>query len=210
MKKGNLPKNDKTLLGAGLGIAFIASLCCITPVFAFLAGIGGIASVFSWMEPVRPYLIGLTILLLGFAWYQKLKSRSPEEIECACEEGKKTSFWQSKAFLGTVTVISVLLLAFPYYSNAFFPDSAQQEVVYITPEQVETVIFNIDGMTCTGCEATVDNAARSVDGVVDVKASYKEHSAKITYLKDKTKRKSIIAAINNTGFIVNENESNIN
>ncbi|MEX0844071.1 MAG: mercuric transport protein MerTP [Balneolaceae bacterium] len=207
MKKENLPKNDKTLLGAGLGIAFIASLCCITPVFAFLAGIGGIASVFSWMEPVRPYLIGLTVLILSFVWYQKLKPRTQEEMECACEENEKPSFWQSKAFLGMVTAISVILLAFPYYSNAFFPDTAKQEVVYVMPDQVETVTFNIKGMTCTGCEATVDNAARSVDGVVEVKASYKEHSAKITYLKEKTTRETIIAAINKTGFTVDEDKT---
>ncbi|MDZ7720534.1 MAG: mercuric transport protein MerTP [Balneolaceae bacterium] len=207
MKNEKQSKNDKTLLSAGLGIAFIASLCCITPVFAFLAGIGGIASVFSWMEPVRPYLIGLTVLLLVFAWYQKLKPRTQEEIECACEEDEKPSFWQSKAFLGVVTVISVLLLAFPYYSNAFFPDSDQQEVVYVTPDQVETVTFNIEGMTCAGCEATVDNAARTVDGVVEVKASYKEHSAEITYLKDKTTRATIIAAINKTGFTVDEDKT---
>ncbi|MEQ8679075.1 MAG: heavy metal transporter, partial [Cyclobacteriaceae bacterium] len=36
--------------GAGLFAAIVASLCCITPVFSLLAGIGGIAATFSWME----------------------------------------------------------------------------------------------------------------------------------------------------------------
>ena len=68
-------KTDKKLIGAGLLTAIAASLCCITPVLALVAGTSGLASTFSWLEPYRPYLIGLTILVLGFAWYQKLKDR---------------------------------------------------------------------------------------------------------------------------------------
>jgi hypothetical protein len=66
-------KREKKLIGAGLLAAITASLCCITPVLALIAGTSGIASTFSWIEPFRPYLIGLTILVLGFACYQKLK-----------------------------------------------------------------------------------------------------------------------------------------
>jgi hypothetical protein len=113
-------------MGAGLLVAFTASLCCITPVFATLAGIGGIASTFSWMESVRPYLIGITVLVLGFAWYQKLKPRTKEGIECACEpsrseggEDERRSFWQSKKFLGIVTVFAVVMLVFPHYFGVF-------------------------------------------------------------------------------------------
>ncbi|MDZ7715161.1 MAG: mercuric transporter MerT family protein [Balneolaceae bacterium] len=113
------PNNSDTKwMGAGLIAAFVASLCCITPVVAFLAGIGGVASTFSWVEPFRPYLIGLTALLLGFAWYQKLKPQW--DPECACEENP--SFWQTKSFLGIVTVVAALLLAFPYYLKRLFPE----------------------------------------------------------------------------------------
>lgn len=63
-------------MGAGLISAIAASLCCITPVLALVAGSSGIAAGFSWLEPARPYLIGITILVLGFAWYQKLKYRN--------------------------------------------------------------------------------------------------------------------------------------
>ena len=66
-------KSENKLIGAGLLTAITASLCCITPVLALIAGTSGIASTFSWIEPFRPYLIGLTILVLAFAWYQKLK-----------------------------------------------------------------------------------------------------------------------------------------
>ena len=64
---------DGKLIGTGLLTAIAASLCCITPVLALIAGTSGLASTFSWLEPFRPYFIGLTILVLVFAWFQKLK-----------------------------------------------------------------------------------------------------------------------------------------
>lgn len=194
---------DTKWMGAGLFAAFVASLCCVTPVFAFLAGISGVAATFSWVEPFRPYLIGLTVVLLGFAWYQKLKPQW--DPECACEENP--SFWNTKSFLGIVTVLAVILLAFPYYSNAFFPKQNQQ-VVYVRESQVQTINLHIEGMTCTGCEATVENAAIGVDGVLEVDASYDRRQATVKYDKSKTSQEAIISAINETGFTVNENVNN--
>src|SRR5690554_7743242 len=82
-------KKDNKLIGAGILTAFAASLCCITPVLALIAGTSGLAASFSWLEPFRPYLIGLTILVLGFAWYQKLKPK--KEIDCDCETEDRKS-----------------------------------------------------------------------------------------------------------------------
>src|SRR3990172_5315672 len=107
------------LIGAGILSAIAASLCCITPVLALIAGSSGIAATFSWLEPARPYLIVVTVLVLGFAWYQKLKPKKAE-IECDCETDEKPSFLQSKRFLSIVTVLAALLLAFPYYSHIFY------------------------------------------------------------------------------------------
>ena len=76
-------KADNKLISAGLLTAIASSLCCITPVLAIVAGSSGLASTFSWLEPFRPYFIGMTVLVLGFAWYQKLKPE--QKIDCNCE-----------------------------------------------------------------------------------------------------------------------------
>jgi mercuric ion transport protein len=75
-------KTGNKLIEAGLFTAIAASLCCITPVLALIAGTSGLASTFSWLEPFRPYFIGSTILVLGFAWNQKLKPK--KQIDCNC------------------------------------------------------------------------------------------------------------------------------
>ena len=112
-------KANNKIAGLGLLTAIASSLCCITPVIAVVAGTSGAASSFSWMEPARPYLIGFTILTLGFAWYQKLKPK--KKIDCNCETEKKPSFMQSKLFLGIITVFALVMLSFPcllYTSDA--------------------------------------------------------------------------------------------
>jgi copper chaperone CopZ len=47
------------------------------------------------------------------------------------------------------------------------------------PSQVCTL--KVSGMTCAGCEAAVRMAARSIDGVTDVKVSYAKGSAELTF-----------------------------
>ncbi len=134
-------KNNQTetkWIGAGIFTAFLASLCCITPVVAIVAGVSGAAATFSWIEPFRPYIIGLTVLLLGYAWYRLLKPNW--DPDCACEENP--SFLNSKSFLGIVTVVAALLISFPYYST-IFTSKPDQKVVYVQQDPVETVSFNI-------------------------------------------------------------------
>ena len=112
-------KTDKKLIGAGLLTAFAASLCCITPVLALVAGTSGLASSFSWLEPARPYFIGLTILVLGFAWYQMLKPK--KEIDCECETDEKPKFTQSKTFLGIITVFAIVMFGISILFRNFLP-----------------------------------------------------------------------------------------
>ena len=61
------------IIVTGLLTAFTASLCYFTSVLVLIAGTSGIASIFSRIEPDRPFLIGLTGLVLAFAWNQKPK-----------------------------------------------------------------------------------------------------------------------------------------
>src|SRR5690554_5152093 len=171
-------KTSNKLIGGGLLAAIAASLCCITPILALIAGTSGIASTFSWLEPFRPYLIGLTILVLGFAWYQKLKPK--EDLDCECETddlpaGKagKPKFIQSKTFLGIVTAFAIVMLAFPYYSSVFYPDN-KKEVVIVNQSDIQIVNFTVQGMTCAGCEESIKHAVNELYGIINVTPSYEK------------------------------------
>ena len=198
-------KNENNLIGAGLLTAITASLCCITPVLALIAGTSGIASTFSWIEPFRPYLIGLTFLVLGFAWYQKLKPK--KEIECDCETEEKPKYIQSKKFLGIVTVFAIVMLAFPYYSGVFYPNTEKQ-IIVVDKSNVEKTEFKISGMTCASCEDHVNHEVNKLSGIVNIKASYENGNAIIEFDKTKTNEAEIERAINSTGYEVTNKKEN--
>ena len=194
-------KSENKLIGAGLLTAITASLCCITPVLALIAGTSGIASTFSWIEPFRPYLIGLTILVLLFAWYQMLKPK--KGIDCECETDEKPKFIQSKTFLGIITVFAMVMLAFPYYSSVFYPN-VEKEIVIVNQSDIKTTEFKISGMTCAGCEEHVNHEVNKLSGIVSSKASDENENAIIEFDKSKTNESEIEKAINSTGYKVTD------
>lgn len=162
-------------------------------------------STFSWIEPFRPYLIVLSLLVLGFAWYQKLKPQ--KEVDCDCETNEKQNFIQSKTFLAILSAFAIIMLAFLYYSEIFYPNTDQQ-VLVLNKSDVKTSEFKINGMTCAGCEDHVNHEVYKLNGIVELIASYEAGNAIIKFDKTKTNEAEITEAINATGYIVTEIKEN--
>ena len=196
----------KKIIGISVLTAITASLCCVTPVLALIAGASGIASTFSWLEPFRPYLIVITILVLCFAWYQKLKPQ--KEIDCECDKEEKPKFIQSKVFLGIVTAFAIIMLAFPYYSGIFYPNTEKQ-IVLVDKVNIKTTEFKINGMTCASCEEHVNHQVNKLNGIVNSKASYESGNAIVEFDKTKTNEVVIEKAINATGYKVIGKKENL-
>jgi len=194
---------DKKYIWTSILTAIGASLCCITPLLALISGASGMASAFSWLEPLRPYLIGITVLVLVFAWYQKLKPKN--EIECDCESDEKPKFVQSKTFLGLVTGFAILMLAFPYYGSMFYPKT-EKEIIVVSKENIQKVNIDINGMTCNSCEEHVNHTVNKLDGILNVESSYENGSSRIEFDKSKINIEEIEKAINSTGYTVTKIE----
>ncbi|PZX61013.1 copper chaperone CopZ [Algoriphagus ratkowskyi] len=194
-------KSENKLAGIGILTAFSASLCCITPVLALLAGTSGLASTFSWLDPLRPYLVGLTVLVLGFVWYQKLKPQ--KQIDCNCETTERTPLIQTKTFLGIVTVFAGLMLAFPTYAHIFFPKTETQ-IIVTEQFNIRTAEFTINGMTCSGCEEHVNHEVNMLKGIVNTSVSYDNGNAIVEFDKTQTDIQEIEKAIAKTGYSVTD------
>ena len=143
-------QTNKTWI-AGILLAISASLCCITPVLALISGVSGIAATFSWLEPARSFLIGITISVLGFAWFQKLKPGKRADVLCACDEDRQPSLIKSKTFLGVITISTLLLTTFPNYAHIFYPKNKDADVSKVERANLINVEFKIEGMTCQAC-----------------------------------------------------------
>ncbi|MBK8554987.1 MAG: mercuric transport protein MerTP [Lewinellaceae bacterium] len=188
---------------AGVFAAVAASLCCIAPVLTLLAGIGGLASAFSWLEPARPFLVGVSVVALGLAWYQQLKPKQAE-TDCVCEPAKP-SFLQSKSFLGVVTVFAALMLAFPYYAQVFYP-SAENRTEIANPMSVHTVTLDIEGMTCASCEGHVKSAVDKLPGIIETNVSFEQGRAVVRFDETQTNTADINAAVYETGYRVTQSQ----
>ena len=198
-------KSNKALIGSGIITAIAASLCCITPVLALIAGTSGLASTFSWLEPLRPYLIGLTLLVLAFAWYQKLKPK--KEIDCHCETNKRPKFSQTKTFLGIITIFALLMLAFPYYSSIYYPNTEKQ-IIVVEKSNIQTVDFKINGMTCNSCAEHIDYEVNKQIGVISSTVSFEDGNAIIEFDSSRITTSDIERSINSTGYAVTDVKEN--
>lgn len=192
--------SNKAFIRTGLLLAISSSLCCIMPILAVLGGIGGIASCLSWINPLRPYLIALSIIVLVIAFYQAYKPIPADE--CRCTPDNKRSFINSKKFLWIITGLSVFMFCFPYYSGIFFSKQSSINTIDIGKNNIEQVHVNIEGMTCEGCQEHINSELSKVKGVLEYKTSYANGNSNISYDTDITTIDSIVRVINSTGYTV--------
>lgn len=65
---------------------------------------------------------------------------------------------------------------------------------------VQTVTLDVPGMTCSTCPITVKKALLKVDGVQQVKSSFKKREAVVTFDDSKTSPEKLSMAITNAGY----------
>ncbi len=184
----------------GLFTALAASLCCITPVLAFIGGASGLATSFSWVEPYRPYFICLTVVVFVFLWYQKLNPI--KQIDCVCDVPNRKSFWQSKLFLAFITLIATLLIAFPYYTKIFYPKPQITTATISNSTNISKYQLSISEMNCEGCEEHINGELLKVIGVIEVNTSYKNAGSIVKFDNTITSVDSLISIINKIGYKV--------
>ena len=104
--KTSLISSGSVLTGA------LASACCIGPLVLSFLGLGGVAFAAA-LEPYRPVFIGITFLFLAVGFYFAYRPQ-PDDCEpgeaCATPQSRKTQ----RLMLWIVTVLALLLVAFPY------------------------------------------------------------------------------------------------
>ncbi len=134
--------------------AIVASICCLGPLLLVAVGIGGAwISNLAAFEQYRPFLIALTLGLLGFGFYRNYWSSIAKEYQrasaCAhpgANQIAKKTFIVSAAF-------ALGLLVFPYAVPYIFVVNTHQKVV-----KAKQVVLQIKNMTCKACLVTVKSS----------------------------------------------------
>nr|WP_281300491.1 MULTISPECIES: mercuric transporter MerT family protein [unclassified Iodidimonas] len=103
------------MTGAG-----IASACCILPLLFVTLGISGawIANLTA-LEPAKPYVAALTLVLIGFGfWHVYLKPRPPCAEGSYCARPQSARLTKTMLWLGLVIVI--LALSIDWWAPLFY------------------------------------------------------------------------------------------
>ena len=111
--------NTRILSVSAVGTAIAASVCCIGPLVLALLGLGGGALLLKF-EPLRPYFLAVTGLLLGGAFYVTYRRPPAEQCEPGSACANPASRKGQMAVLWIVAALVLLLGAFPYYSKYLF------------------------------------------------------------------------------------------
>jgi mercuric ion transport protein len=187
----------------GITAAVIASLCCIGPVLVAFLGIGGIAA-FSVFEIYRPYLIGLTALLIASAFYLTYRRREVKCEDGTCKVESASRF--AKTGVWIVTIIAGLAIAFPYFG--FAPQTSvhsadKKSESFIMADEIDSasiVTLNISGMDCKACAAGVEGSLSRIKGVRKARVDFQSGKATIEYNSKAVKPTMFVHRVSESGF----------
>lgn len=179
--------------------AIIASLCCIGPVVVALIGVGSIGA-FSAFETYRPYLVGITVAILGLAFYLTYRKR-----EVKCEDGSCTvesaGKW-NKISVWSATLVAAVAIAFPYFGDSLLATASTVPQRRATQSiEYATTILNVDGMDCKACAAGLQATLGRIEGVRKTNVEYEQGKAIVEYDPAIVQPTAFVDHINESGFI---------
>lgn len=104
------PRVQKSSLVGSVIAALLASACCIGPVVFGLLGLTGVGFIAKF-EAYRPFLILVTVGLLGVGFYFTYRKKAECEADSVCANPRADRI--NKIVLWSVTAIAVALLFAP-------------------------------------------------------------------------------------------------
>lgn len=199
-------RKENVFIGGAVFAAIASSLCCVLPLIAVVFGLGafGAASAF---DTLRPYLLVLAFAALGFSFYS-IYFRHEKCVEgetCAKKPVNKIS--QLFLWFGLIA-ISAFALA-PYYTgylmvaagNAPQVSSEAMPAALLEESQAnKTIVIEVDGMTCAGCEPHINDTLKQLNGVASSQASYQNKNVKVVYNPKQITLEQLKKAIDEIGY----------
>lgn len=102
----------------------------------------------------------------------------------------------NKNQVSTLLILVTVLIAFACGENGKKPEKANSKM------EASVVEVSISGMTCTGCEQTIQTRVSDLNGVKSVKASFITGKALVEYFPEITDTLKIKESITGSGYLV--------
>lgn len=194
-------KKERRTIAGVIVAAFAASICCVGPLVLLGLGIGGAwVGNLTLLEPFRPYLMTLTLGVLGYAFYKIYKPKAE-----VCEPGSYCANPKSdkinKITLWITTVFVLGLLATPYIAEELVAsENAATDRLSEQLSSLKQITLDVPDMSCPACPFTVQKSLKKLDGVVSAKATLEDKKAVVIYNPSIVSLEKMIEATTNAGY----------
>jgi len=98
--------------------------------------------------------------------------------------------------------IYALILSLFLFTVGCSQPSSEKPQTQQAPVKISTVEFQVEGMTCTGCEKTIQKKLSKVPGVKSAKADHKAKTTVVEFNDSQTTPEALAEAIKSTGYKV--------
>ena len=187
---------ERSALVGSLLAGSLASACCIGPLLLGAAGVGSLGLT-TVLAPLRPWLLGLTVVLIGTGFFLAYRPQAVEVCAPGQACAKPASRRNQRLALWLVTALAGALATYPSWG-------ARLTVMKTPASPVEQasslVVLDVRGMTCAACEGGIESELRKVPGVAKASASFDRRRAEVRVLSPAPRIESLIAAIEKAGY----------
>ncbi len=97
-----------------------------------------------------------------------------------------------------------LILSYCVFAFAACESQSRAQTIVVKTSNIEHKKISVLGMTCVGCEVTLESTLKKIVGIVNVKASHSDKVVVVDYDKTKTNMAEITHAINEAGYKVTD------
>lgn len=178
--------------------ALAASSCCLPPLILLgltLLGIGtaGLAGLSSTLGSLKIYLLPLAWIGVSSSYYLYFREKK-KCVTSSCQMANK-KFTQTM-----LTISTVVVLGFTTWSVYPYLPGYETEMQPINTGSAKFAVFEVEGMTCGGCEIAVTGALQATGLVDSARSSFTESRAYVWYGSEKLETDSLLKAISAVGY----------
>ena len=99
-----------------------------------------------------------------------------------------------------ILIVLLTIISASFITSCSSFDNKSKKVVVVNESDIVKETVGVNGMTCVGCEVTLEDNISTIEGVVSVKASHTEKEAVIEFDSTKTDIKTITQIIKESGY----------
>ena len=185
--------------------AVAASACCILPAVLGVASAGSVG-LGAAVAPYRPYLMILTLVMLGAGFYFTYRRQEAAcDTDGGCVSPKAASTTRfGRVMLWGVTIFTLAAMAYPWIAAERARKEAKTIPVVAVSATAQTAVFQVGKMSCAECSLQIADAVKKTPGVHDVKVDFDAQRATVRYDAKRISVPQLRAAIDRTGYPATE------